>query len=112
MESIRQSKVGRLVQKELGIFLQQEGQEYAPGVMLSVTIVRMSPDLGYAKVYLSVFPSKEPEKIISALNKSVKSIRYLLGKKVRHQLRIVPELMFFLDDSLDYAEKIEDLLNN
>jgi len=111
MESLRQTKVGRLLQKEIGIILQKEGVEYAPGVMLSVTVVRVSPDLGYAKVYLSVFPSKDPESVIETINKVTKSVRYLLGKKVRHQMRVIPELVFFLDDSMDYADRIDDLLN-
>ena len=112
MESLRQTKVGRLLQKEIGLLLQKEGQQYVPGVMVSVTVVRVSPDLGYAKVYLSIFPSKEPEAVIEKLNESGKSIRYLLGKKIRHQLRLNPELIFFLDDSVDYADRIDDLLNN
>ncbi len=110
MDTVRQNKVGRLLQKELGQLLQSHGSDYVAGVMLTVTVVRVTPDMGLAKVYVSAFPAKDKEEVIETLNKSVKSIRYLLGKQIRHQLRIVPELHFFLDDSLDLAEKIDDLL--
>ena len=112
METLRQTKVGRLLQKEIGLLLQSEGKEYTAGAMLSVTVVRVTPDLGYAKIYMSVFPSESSDAAVKNLNSAVKSIRYLLGKRVRHQLRIVPELVFFVDDSLDYADKIDNLLNN
>jgi ribosome-binding factor A len=80
------------------------------GKMITVTVVRMSPDLSLAKVYLSVFPSENSSKVIDNLQHYVKHIRLELGKKVRHQLRIVPEIAFFIDDSLDYAERIDELL--
>ncbi len=110
METLRQSKVSRLLQKELGIILQTEGSKYVAGVMLTVTTVRISPDLGLAKIYVSAFPSKEKEETINTLNRVVKSIRYTLGKRVRQQLRIIPNLQFIIDDSLDYAERIDELL--
>ena len=110
MDTVRQNKVARLLQKELGQFLQTEGSNYVAGVMLTVTVVRVTPDMGLAKVYVSAFPAKDKEEVIQTLNDAVKSIRYLLGKRIRHQLRIVPELHFYLDDSLDLAEKIDDLL--
>ncbi|MCF8372495.1 MAG: 30S ribosome-binding factor RbfA [Bacteroidales bacterium] len=110
MESIRQSKVARLLQKDLGQYFQLEGSPLGHGGMITVTIVRVSPDLGSAKIYLSIFPSEKAEKAMEEIQDATKSIRYQLGKKVRHQLRVVPELHFFLDDSLDYADKIDDLL--
>ncbi len=111
MESIRQSKVARLLQKELSLYFQQEGSSLSHGGMITVTIVRVSPDLGLAKVYLSVFPSDKSIDTMEQIGLTTKSIRYHLGKKIRHQLRVVPDLHFYLDDSLDYAEKIDDLLN-
>lgn len=78
--------------------------------MVSVTMVRMSPDLSFAKVYISIFPSTAPVEFLENLQHYIKYIRLELGKKVRHQLRIVPELAFFIDDSLDYAEHIDGLL--
>ena len=109
METTRQNKIARLIQKELSeIFLLQT--KSMPGVLVSVSIVRISPDMSYARAYLSVFPSERGEEIVKNINDNMKSIRYELGNRVRHQLRIIPELKFFVDDSLDYAEKIDALL--
>ena len=109
METTRQNKIARLIQKELSeIFLLQT--KSMPGVLVSVSIVRISPDMSYARVYLSVFPSERSEEIVKNINANMKSIRFELGNRVRHQLRIIPELKFFVDDSLDYAEKIGGLL--
>ena len=109
METTRQNKIASLIQKELSeIFLLQT--KSMPGVLVSVSIVRISPDMSYARVYLSVFPSERSEEIVKNINANMKSIRFELGNRVRHQLRIIPELKFFVDDSLDYAEKIDELL--
>ena len=109
METTRQNKIARLIQKELSeIFLLQT--KSMPGVLVSVSIVRIIPDMSYARVYLSVFPSERSEEIVKNINANMKSIRFELGNRVRHQLRIIPELKFFVDDSLDYAEKIDELL--
>ena len=109
METTRQSKISRLLQKELSeIFLLQT--KAMPGVLVSVSAVRISPDMSIARVYLSVFPSEKAEEIVKNVNDNMKTIRYELGTRVRHQLRIIPELKFFVDDSLDYIEKIDSLL--
>lgn len=109
METTRQNKIARLLQKELGdIFLLQT--KAMPGTLISVSAVRISPDLSVAKAYLSVFPSDRSEEIVKNINGNMKSIRFELGKRVRYQLRIIPELKFFVDDSLDYLEKIDSLL--
>jgi ribosome-binding factor A len=81
------------------------------GVLVSVSVVRVSPDLGIAKVYLSVFPSARAQEILNNVNENASQIRYELGNLERHQLRIIPELKFFLDDSLDYIDNIDRLLN-
>ena len=78
--------------------------------MLSVTAVRVSPDLSYAKIYVSIFPSERVEAVMKSLEEKNKSIRFILGKKVGKQMCIVPELRFFVDDSLDYIDKIDELL--
>lgn len=78
--------------------------------MITVTIVRISPDLGVARVYLSIFPVNPDEKPLVLIQEKVHEIRHFLGNQVRHQLRVVPELTFFIDDSLDYIEKIDGLL--
>ncbi|KAA6305985.1 Ribosome-binding factor A [termite gut metagenome] len=109
METTRQNKIARLLQKELGeIFLLQT--KAMKGVLISVSMVRISPDMSYARAYLSVFPSERSEEIIKNINNTAKSVRYELGTRVRFQLRIIPELKFFVDDSLDYIEKIDSLL--
>ncbi len=110
METTRQQKVARQIQKDLSDIFQHSTKEITQSKMITVTVVRMSPDLSFAKVYLSIFPSDNPDKFLEVLQPHVKHIRHELGKKVRHQLRIVPELAFFIDDSLDYAEHIDDLL--
>lgn len=111
METTRQNKIARLIQKELSeMFLVQT--KSMPGVLVSVSIVRISPDMSYARAYLSVFPSERGKEIVKNINDNMKSIRYELGNRVRHQLRIIPELKFFIDDSLDYVEKIDKLLND
>ena len=108
METTRQNKISRLLQKELSeIFLLQT--KAMPGVLVSVSAVRISPDMSIARVYLSVFPSEKAEEIVKNVNDNMKTIRYELGTRVRHQLRIIPELKFFVDDSLDYIEKIDSL---
>lgn len=80
------------------------------GVMVSVTRCRISPDLSICTAYLSVFPSEKAEEIIGNINSNAKTIRYELGTRVRNQLRIIPELRFFVDDSLDYIDHIDELL--
>ena len=109
MESTRQSKIARLIQKELSeIFLLQA--KSMNGVLVSVTAVRVSPDLSIARVYISVFPSERGDEIVKSLNGNMKAIRFDSGNRLRHQLRIIPELKFFIDDSLDYLERIDELL--
>ena len=109
METTRQNKISRLLQKELSeIFLLQT--KAMPGMLVSVSTVRISPDMSITRVDLSVFPSEKAEEMVKNINDNMKSIRYELGTRVRHQLRIIPELKFFVDDSLDYIEKIDSLL--
>lgn len=109
METTRQQKISRLIQKELSdIFLLQTKSMH--GVMVSVSAVRISPDLSVCRAYLSIFPSNRGEEIIKNINDNVKAVRYELGQRLRFQLRIIPELKFFVDDSLDYIEHIDELL--
>ncbi len=109
METTRQAKISRLLQKELSeIFRQQTAKTH--GVIVSVSAVRVTPDLSIAKAYLSVFPSDKAPEMIESIKASAKTIRYELAQKVRFQLRKCPELQFYLDDSLDYLENIDSLL--
>ena len=109
METTRQSKIARLIQKDLSNIFQAQTRQMR-GVLVSVSVVRVSPDLSIAKVYLSVFPSSRAQEIIDNVNNNAKQIRFELGNLERHQLRIIPELKFFLDDSLDYIDNIDRLL--
>lgn len=110
MSTIRQNKVARLLQKELSLIFQQNGANWFPNTMVSVTVVRPAPDFSFAKVYLSVFGKMEPKECVDLLNSHNKLIRGELGKKIGKQLRITPEIAFYVDDSLDYAEEINNLL--
>lgn len=112
MDSTRQQKYNRLFQKEIGELFQREGYNFFGKAFVTVTNVKVSPDLGIAKVYLSIFGSKDSAKVIQEIEKHYKEIRKLFGNQIRHQARIVPELKFFLDDSLDQQEKIEKLINS
>ena len=109
MQETRQNKIARLLQKELSLIFQQQTRA-THGVMVSVTRTKISPDLSICTAYLSVFPSEKGEEILTNINANTKSIRYELGTRVRNQLRIIPELRFFIDDSLDYIERIDELL--
>ncbi len=112
MESTRQKKVSRLIQKEMAeMFIRKTG-EIAPGKLVSVTVVRVSPDLSFAKIFLSIFPSAGKAEVLSAIKDLAPKLRFELGQKVRSQLRIVPEIAFFLDDSLDYIDNIDKLLKS
>ena len=109
METTRQNKISRLLQKELSdIFLAETRKTH--GIIISVSVVRVSPDLSTAKAYLSIFPPEKSAEMIENINANTKTIRYELSQRVRYQLRKTPELSFFLDDSLDYIENIDSLL--
>ena len=109
METTRQNKVARLIQKDLSTIFQEETRK-TRGVLVSVSAVRVSPDLSVAKAYLSIFPSERAEELLKNINDQASQIRFKLGTLERHQLRIVPELRFFIDDSLDYIDNIDRLL--
>jgi ribosome-binding factor A len=109
MEGTRLNKIGRLLQKELGELFQRQTQGMH-GTLISVSAVKVSPDLGIAKVYLSIFPSEKGKGLIETIEQNKRTIRYDLGQRVRLQLRKIPELSFYLDDSLDYIDKIDKLL--
>ena len=109
MQETRQAKISRLLQKELAQIFQGQTRRMH-GMMVSVTRVKISPDLSVCTAYLSVFPSEKAEEVINNVNTNSKTIRYDLGQRIRNQVRIIPELRFFIDDSLDYIERIDSLL--
>lgn len=110
METTRQNKIARLIQKELSDIFQKQTRQMH-GVLVSVSVCRISPDMSVCRAYLSIFPSERSEEIVKNINDNMPQIRYELGQRTRYQLRIIPELKFFVDDSLDYAENIDRLLN-
>ena len=109
MDSTRQQKISRLVQKELSEIFRRETAK-THGTLVSVSSVRVSPDLSVANVRLSIFPSENAEAIMESITANEKSIRYELAQQVRYQLRRCPELKFHIDDSLDYIDHIDELL--
>ena len=111
MTSTRQHKVSRLLQKELGDYFQKQGPAILPGKMITVTVVRISPDLGLAKVYLSLFPGDKHKEDIKVIEDRAGSVRSEMGRRLGKQLKHIPEFVFYLDDSLDYIDHIEELLN-
>ena len=111
MDNNRLQKINRLIQKELGELLLIEAKKM-PGVIISVTNVRVSAYLSVAHSYLSVFPSEKSKELVSNINENVKTVRYDLGKRLRNQLRLIPELTFHVDDSLDYIDNLDNLLKD
>jgi ribosome-binding factor A len=109
-ESTRQLKIARELQRHLAEIMRGRGMAQYDGAMITVSEVRVSPDFSFAKVFVSIFPSEKGEKVLEILKEQTKSIRGELGHIVAKQLRIVPEILFFLDTSLDYAEHIDELL--
>ena len=109
MQETRQNRISRLLQKELASIFQTQTR-MMHGVLVSVTRVKVSPDLSICTAYLSIFPSEKGDELLKNINANEKTIRYKLGQRVHNQLRIIPELRFFIDDSLDYMERIDKLL--
>ena len=108
--STRQLKFAKELQKDLAEIIRSKGMAAFGGAMVSVTEGRISPDLSVAKVYVSVFPSSKAEAVMQMINENSRALRGELGRHVAKQLRIVPELVFFLDSTLDYVEHIDELL--
>jgi len=112
MDSTRQQKYSRLIQKELGQIFQNDIKNMFGKAFISVNTVRISPDLSVAKAYLSFMMVDSKHEALESVKAQVKPIRKLLGDKIRKQARIVPELIFYLDDNLDYAAKMDVLFSN
>jgi len=112
MESKRQEKISKLLQQDLGEIIQMKMQHITMRAMVTVTKVHISPDLSQAKVYLSLFATNKKDQVLNNIKKHTSEIRRELGNRIRHQMRIVPSLSFYLDDSLDYIENINNLLGD
>lgn len=106
----RAEKLARQIQKDIGDILQKEDFGISRGLLITVTKVRMTPDLKLARLYVSVFPADKASEVLLLLKEKSSQIRFLLGKKIKNQVREIPEIQLFDDDSLDYIERIDDLL--
>ena len=109
-KNTRQQKVAREIQRNFAEIIRGKGMAAFDGAMLTISEVRISPDLSSAYIYVSVFPSEKAEKVMACLKENTKALRGELGNRVGKQLRIIPEISFFQDTSLDYAAHIEELL--
>lgn len=110
MDSTRQQKIARQIQRDIAEILQKELADTLRGTLVTVTTVRVSPDLAYAKLYISIFPFERSKAILETIKEKSWYVRKLLGARIRNQLKIVPELEWFIDDSLEYIENIDNLL--
>lgn len=110
MDSTRQNKFSKLILKEMAVIFSRDGKNFYGNAFVTITDVKVSPDLSLARIYLSLFKEKEPQKLLETIKLHVKEIRKILGNRIRNQVRIVPDLQFFIDDSLDYAERIDNLM--
>jgi ribosome-binding factor A len=110
METTRQQKIARLIQKELGTWFQRHARDLSGNALITPTKVYISKDIAFAKVYLSLFTPGDKQQLLEQIRKHTREIRFQLGRDLHNSLRIIPELQFFEDDSLDYLEKIEELL--
>ena len=110
--STRQNKISRLVQREMADILLKLNKTKFTGKLISVSIVRVTKDLGIARIYLSIFPSEFSEEILGEIRVMSKKIRGDLGRKVGKSLRVIPNLEFYIDDSLDYIDNIDKLLHS
>lgn len=110
-ESKRQQRFGGVIQQDLAEIFLREGNAWLPNVMITVSRVRMTPDLGIARVYLSFFNTEDSEEAINKIKSRAKDIRYKLGNKIRSQAKNVPELEFFEDNSAKYTEEMDLLFD-
>lgn len=110
-ESTRQQKVAKQIQRDIADIFLKEAAPLVKGVLVTVTAVRVSPDLSYAKIYVSIFPFNRNAEIMAKLKENNWMIRKVLGSKIKSQLKVVPEIDFFLDDSLEYIEGIDRAIN-
>ena len=112
METTRQQKIAKQIQKDAADIFQKEGAQIVRGALVTVTAVRVSPDFSYAKIYVSIFPFEQSGEVMQRLEHQNWFIRRALGQRLRYQLKNVPEIQFFLDDSLEYIENIDKALKN
>ncbi|MFI3321245.1 MAG: 30S ribosome-binding factor RbfA [Rikenellaceae bacterium] len=110
-ESTRGKKVGHQIQRDISDIFQKECSDLVTGALVSVTVVRMSPDLELAKVYLSVFPFEKSKEVLAKMRDNASRVRLMLGRRMRNQMRAIPEVAFYIDDSLEYASNINRIMD-
>ena len=110
MENTRQQKIAKQIQRDIAEILQRDLAATLRGTLVTVTTVRVSVDLSYAKIYISVFPFDKAQATLQLIEQNAKLIRGALGNRMRNQVKSIPELQFFIDDSLEYIENIDTLL--
>lgn len=111
METTRQQKIAKQIQRDIADIFQKEGIDIVRGTLVTVTEVRVSPDFSYAKIYVSIFPFEKGAALVAALKQNNWFIRRALGQRIRNQMKIVPEIEFFLDDSLEQIEQIDRVIH-
>jgi ribosome-binding factor A len=111
MESKRQQKFAGVIQQDLAEIFQREGMNFLPNTLVTITKVRVTPDLAIARVFLSFFNSTDAAASLSSVKAHASEIRYKLGAKIKNQVRVVPQLEFFVDDTNDYVEKMDQLFD-
>lgn len=111
MENTRQERIAKQIQRDVAEIFQRDIADTLRGTLVTVTAVRVSPDLGYAKIYVSVFPFDKATATLAFLGEQNRAIRGALGNRMRNQVKSIPELQFFIDDSLEYIENIDNLLS-
>ena len=112
MDTTRTLKFGKLIQKELGEIFTLEGRNFYGNNFVTITGVSVTPDLSLARVRVSIFKAADPAAVMKTLKSHSAEIRKSLGNRIRNQARIIPNLEFFLDDSLDYVEKMDAIFRN
>ena len=110
MENTRQQKIAKQIQRDIAEILQRDLAATLRGILVTVTTVRVSVDLSYAKIYISVFPFDKAQATLQLIEQNANLIRGALGNRMRNQVKSIPELQFFIDDSLEYIENIDSLL--
>lgn len=111
MESKRQQKFARVIQKDLGELFQRESSNLLPNVFITITKIRVTPDLAMARIYLSFYNTNNPALALSEIRNQTREIRYKLGQRIKDQVRVIPELEFFIDDTSDYVSRMDELFD-
>jgi ribosome-binding factor A len=111
MESKRQQKFAGVIQKDLAEIFQREGMNFLPNMLVTITKVRMTPDLAIARVFLSFFNSQDSSLALNTIKAHASEIRYKLGARIKNQARIIPHLEFFIDDTNEYVERMDEIFD-